>query len=87
MTEIDRNPSGHLTRAATRDLLGDTSNCPPGSIIVNYVGVAQVLLPNGSKVVVRGYPCGPVDGSTERGILGDALRDSEHQRDGRRRPC
>lgn len=68
-----------------RDLLGDTSNCPPGSVLVNYVGVAQVMLPNGALQIVRVYPCGALSGSLERGMLADALSDSQFERECRRR--
>lgn len=85
MTDLDDNPSGHRARAAVRELLGDTDKCPPGSLIVNFVGVAQVLLPNGAYRIVRGYPCGPVSGTMERGMLSDAMDDSKHDRDCKRR--
>lgn len=86
MTEIDETPSGHFIReAAARELLGDTSEFPPGSLIANYVGVAQVLRPDGSLRIVRVYPFGAMSGSLERGMLGDALSDSHYDRDRRRR--
>lgn len=86
MTEIDETPSGRFDLRAVRDVLGDTSKYPPGSLIANYVGVVQVLLPSGGTRIVRVYPCGPVSGSLERGMLGDALTDSYAERDRQRRP-
>jgi hypothetical protein len=81
VTEIDDSPSGSISR----ELLGDISDCPPGSLVANFVGVAQVLLPNGAYRIVRIYPCGTVNGSTERGMLADALSDSNHERELKRR--
>lgn len=83
VTEIDETPSGRFRRA-TRDVLGDGTEYPPGSLIAHYVGVAMVLLPGGGTRIVRVYPCGPVSGSTERGMLADALSDSNYDRDRRR---
>lgn len=82
MTEIDETPSGHFFRdAAARELLlGDSSKFPPGSLIANYVGVVQVLMPDGGCRIVRVYPCGSLSGSLERGMLADALDDSSYDR-------
>lgn len=86
MTEIDETPSGRFARAAAaQELLGDTSKFPDGSLIVNYVGVAQVLRPDGSLRIVRVYPYGVLSGSLERGMLSDALSDSNGDRERQRR--
>lgn len=85
MTEIDGEPSGHFARQVERELLGDVGDCPPGSLLANYVGVAQILLPSGAYRIVRVYPCGSINGSLERGMLADALSDSNHDRDRKRR--
>ncbi|MDX3661246.1 hypothetical protein PV646_28410 [Streptomyces sp. ID05-26A] len=80
MTELDNPRSQQVAREAATNLIGDLSKCPSGSVLLSYVGVCLVGLPDGGSVVVRVYPCGPVDGSTERGILGDALSDSQDER-------
>ena len=85
MTEIDDSPSGQFARPDVRELLGDTSKYPPGSLITDYVGVARVLLPGGGSHIVRCYPYGAVSGSLERGMLGDALSDSNYEREQMRR--
>lgn len=88
VTEIDETPSGrYLVQEAARELnaLIAKNDLPPGSLLANYVGVAQVLLPSGGTRVVRVYPFCPLSGSLERGMLGDALSDSNYERDSRRR--
>jgi hypothetical protein len=85
VTEIDETPSGRFYRV-TRDVLGDTTEYPPGSLVAHYIGVAMILLPSGATKIVRTYPCGPLSGSTERGMLADALSDSNYERDSHRRP-
>ena len=84
MTDVESHSGGYFPREAERDLLDDTK-CPPGSLLANFVGVAQVLLPNGSFRIVRVYPCGTVNGSLERGMLADALDDSIADRGRQRR--
>lgn len=84
MTQIDDTPSGAIERESIRKFLGDTSGWPPGSVMVNLVGVAQLALPTGGTKVVRVYPCGAVNGQTERGMLADALSDSVYDRDRQR---
>jgi hypothetical protein len=87
VTDLDDNPNGQSAQAVVRELLGDTDQCPPGSLLLNFVGVAQVLLPNGATRIVRGYPWGPVCGTMERGMLTEALSDSWHDRETKRRPA
>ncbi len=85
MTDIDDRRNGFAKKENARAFLGDTSNWPPGALLENYVGVALLALPSGETTIVRVYPYGPVSGSMERGMLGDALSDSNHDRDRRRR--
>lgn len=54
-----------------------------GMVLTRCVGVVQVLEEvHGEPVysLFRVYPLGPVDPSSERGLLYDALKDSEAER-------
>lgn len=87
MTETDNSRSTNAFTA--RDLIYDdlrrSGDLPPGAVVSNYVGVAEILLPTDETLIVRHYPLGGVKGSCERGMLGDAHRDSVSERDAARR--
>lgn len=57
----------------------DAGQLPPGAVVSRFVGIAQVRLPDDQVKLVR-LTLDDMDGSTERGLLLDALCDSSAER-------
>lgn len=82
-TNVPENSSPRLTGG---DLIADLRRrLPEGTMIEHVIAVVAVVSYDrdgrASSRVLRAYPDGAVNGYTERGMLGDALRDSEREAD------
>lgn len=72
------------SRLTGSDLIADLRRrLPDGTMIEHIIAVVAVVAYDddgcASSRVLRAYPDGAVNGYTERGMLGDALRDSERE--------
>ena len=78
----DSDPAVDLTNIISRTL-HQAAELPAGTLINNAVVCVQTVRDGRSGPeydIHRLYPLGPIDPSSERGILRDALRDSDAER-------
>jgi hypothetical protein len=79
---IDSNPAAVLTEHIS-EALRRAGQLPADALITNAVVCVQTVRDGerGPKYELhRVYPFGPMDPSTERGVLRDALHDSDAER-------
>ncbi len=82
MTDTDNSGS----RLGSGDMLAELRRrLPEGTMIEHVIAVVGVVsydeAGRASSRVLRAYPDGVINGYTERGMLGDALRASEREAD------
>jgi hypothetical protein len=84
MTESTDRSDAHLALAdLVNAALRRAGALGPTTVITHCVAVVQTVTEaeNGPRFDIhRIYPLGPLDPSTERGILGDAIEDSRQKR-------
>lgn len=79
----DSNPAESALTEHISTALRRAGQLPADALITNAVAVVQTIRDgdDGPEYDVhRVYPLGPIDPSTERGVLRDALRDSDAER-------
>lgn len=83
-TESQRSPQADLGNGVVA-ALRNAGKLPPAAIITHCVAIVQTYTEDaaghGRYDIHRLYPHGPLDPSTERGILADAIHDSRQHRD------
>jgi hypothetical protein len=84
MTESTERSDAHIALTdLTQAALRRAGRLGPSTVITHCVTVVQTLTEteNGPRFDIhRIYPIGPLDPSTERGVLADAIEDSRRQR-------